>query len=70
MATNGRHVLSVCSSDVPRQTISGVGYGAPTGSPAASQPSKRVGPSASAQMIAAPNGSLPHFCDRRSCPPV
>src|SRR3546814_7024728 len=58
------------SSDVPRFTISGVGYGLPTGSPPAFQPSKRVGPSASAQQIAAPNGSLPHFCDRRSIPPV
>jgi hypothetical protein len=51
--------------------IHGVAHGRPTGSPWASQPSKRTGASASAsaQIIAALNGPLPHFCGRTSWPP-
>src|SRR5213596_2344457 len=64
-----RQVLSVWSSEQAVIWMSGVAHGSPIGSPAASQPAKRTGPSASAQTIAAASGPLPHFCGRISCEP-
>jgi hypothetical protein len=71
IGTSALQTLSVWSSLRAATWIHGVAHGRPTGSPWASQPSKRTGASASAsaQIIAALNGPLPHFCGRTSWPP-
>ena len=66
IGTSACHTLPVWSSLIAVSWMIGVGRDRPTGSPAASHPAGNVGPSASAQIIAAPKGPLPHFCGRTS----